>query len=151
MKYEKYELVLTAQDGSGYKFTSIGPKGEIQIAVQFTDTNDPNLANLGFGNLLPNGEIDDEAKNANLDRDKILATVSNAVFQFTTAYPNKLIVFRGSTESRNRLYRMAISANLEELDELYDIYGWQKRNAAVRMMKFKKNYSYYAFAVKRKF
>src|SRR5437773_1149364 len=100
MKYEKYEPLLISKDALEFKFVSIGPKGEISIVVQFIETDDKRIYNLAFGNLLPDGHIDDHVKNDNHDRNKVLATVAITVYEFTTRYREKLVFFTGSTPER---------------------------------------------------
>lgn len=60
-------------------FISKGPRGDIEKVVQFIETGSPGLYNLSFGNLLPDGSVDDFSKTDNKDRDKILATVAVVV------------------------------------------------------------------------
>src|SRR5687768_1095395 len=116
MHYENYSPLHVSSDALEYKFFSSGPKGQICIVVQFVKTDSPDIYNLAFGNLLPDGDIDDLVKNNNNDRNKILATIAAAVYEFTAKYPGKRIYFTGSTPERTRLYRMALSLNLDELD-----------------------------------
>jgi hypothetical protein len=150
MNYEKYEPLLISGDALDFKFNSIGPKGDISIVVQFAPTNDPAIYNLAFGNQLPDGHIDDHIKNDNLDRNKILATVAAAVYEFSARYPDKSIFFTGSTPSRTRLYRMAITNNHIELNLDFEIYGVNLINNIFWAEGFKKGKEYYGFVVKRK-
>jgi hypothetical protein len=64
------------ENGSRYKFISSG-KRAIEKVVEFTPTTLKNVYNLGFGDLLPNGEMDDTANSNNGDIIKIFATVVN--------------------------------------------------------------------------
>lgn len=66
------------------------------------------MFNLAFGDIDTDGGIDDYHVTDNGDRNKILATVANAVDEFTRRYPMRWVYFRGSTEERTRLYRMAV-------------------------------------------
>ncbi len=115
MKYEKYEELNVSFDSLEYEFVSRGPKGDIKKVIQFSSTAVSEVYNLAFGNLNEDRSIDDLAVNDNKDRNKILATVVYAVSLFYRKYPDKWIFFAGSTPERTRLYRMAISLNLEEL------------------------------------
>jgi hypothetical protein len=150
MKYEKYEPLLMSKDALEFKFNSTGPKGDISIVVQFMETADPAIYNLAFGNLRTNGSIDDNVKNANLDRNKILATVAATVYEFTAIYRSKLIFFTGSTYARTRLYRMALTNNLEELSIDFEIFGVNLQKTSYWVEPFKKGKEYYGFIVKRK-
>src|SRR5579885_1282710 len=115
MKHEKYAPLLASKDLLEFQFNSIGPRGDISIIVQFTKTDNPQIYNLAFGNLSDDGSIDDHVRNDNKDRNKILATVAATVYEFSSRYPEKLILFTGSTSERTRLYRMALANNLTEL------------------------------------
>lgn len=137
MKYEKYAPLLISKDSLEFKFNSIGPKGEIPIVVQFSETDISDIYNLAFGYLLPDGKINDYVKNNNKDRNKILATVAAAVYEFTSKYPDKLIFFIGSTQERTRLYRMAITNNLTELVADFDIYGVMPQKSISIVEEFK--------------
>ena len=123
MKYEKYESLLISPDACEFTFISEGPKGEIEKMVQYTATDNPGIYSLAFGDLLPNGDIDDSIKNNNKDRNKILATVAVTVYEFTARYPEKIVFFTGSSPERTRLYRMALTNNLEELSLDFEIFG----------------------------
>ena len=70
--------------------------------------------NLGFGDKMEDEAIDDNTDSKNGDSDKILATISNTIYIYTTVYPERSILFLGSNSARTRLYRMAISKNYEE-------------------------------------
>lgn len=58
----------------GYIFISSGNR-DILKAVQFTPKSTKNVYNLAFGDLLPNGDIDDKANSNNKDIIKVFATV----------------------------------------------------------------------------
>ncbi len=79
MKYERYTDLKISEDLMETLFISKGPKGEIEKIIQFIETGSPGLYNLSFGNLLPDGKVDDFSKTDNMDRDKILATIADVV------------------------------------------------------------------------
>src|SRR5688572_25534860 len=115
MKYEYYEDMKSGSDFSSFEFTSEGHNGSIRKKVLFTPTALPNVHNLAFGDVNEKGELDDLTISNNGDRNKILATILKVVERYTNRFPERYISFRGSTEHRTRLYRMAISLHLEEL------------------------------------
>ena len=123
MKYEVYEGIAVSDDFSRFDFVSMGKKGPIRKRVSFTKTEMDKVYNLAFGDLGEDGEFDDLSVSDNGDRNKVLATIVNIVISYTTRNPDRWILFQGSTESRTRLYRMAIGLNLEELSIKFDIYG----------------------------
>lgn len=151
MQFDKYAPLLVSSDSLEFTFLSNGPKGEIEIVVQFNATENPAIYNLAFGNLLPNGGVDDTIKNDNKDRNKVLATVAAAVYEFTSKYPEKLIFFTGSTPERTRLYRMALTNNFDLLDLDFEIFGVVVQAESYYVEKLLKGKDYFGFMVKRKF
>ncbi|BAV05605.1 hypothetical protein SAMN05421788_108250 [Filimonas lacunae] len=150
MKYEKYEGLLVSSDFLEYEFNSTGPKGIIPKAIKYESTPNDNIYNLAFGTPTPEGSIDDETVNDNKDRNKILATVAHSVTLFCGEHPNKWIHFSGSTVERTRLYRMAISVNLEELSENYEILGILKDTESYVSIPFQRGLNYFGFLIKKK-
>lgn len=150
MNYEKYEEIFKSGDSFEFEFSSIGPKGVFKKIVQFTQTNDPTIVNLGFGDKLENGEIDDLIRNDNNDRNKILATIAVIVYEFTATYPDKLVFFAGSTPERTRLYKIVLTSNQEELQKDFHIYGVNQTGQGYVVNLFDTHHTYDAFLVKRK-
>ena len=75
--------VDTSTSKMEFKFTSSGQTGAYDQIVQYKETESPGLYNLAFGNLQPDGEIDDSVRTNNGDRDKILSTVAFACLNTT--------------------------------------------------------------------
>ncbi len=130
-----------------YDFISTGTKGDISKRVRFEFIGGPDIYNLAFGDLGENGDIDDYSISDNKDMAKVLATIVSIVKLFFDKYPDRTIIFRGSTIERTRLYRMAIGNNLEELGQMFVVYGVQK-NGGVDF--FVKNKDYIAFLARKK-
>lgn len=149
MKYDRYEPLPISKDALEYKFSSKGPKGEILKVVQFTETDNPDIYNLSLGNLLDNGKIDHQASN-NFDRNKILATVAAAVYEFTLHYPDKFIFFTGSTRGRTRLYRMILTLNFTELSRDFEIFGVSLQSTGFVAEPWIKGKDYFGFLIKKK-
>ena len=118
--------------------------------VQFVQTNNEGVYNLAFGNLDKEGLIDDETTNDNKDRNKILANVPATIYDVIAAYPDNTIFFCGTTTERTRLYRMALTVNLEELKKDFHIYGVLKGIDSFEKVSFKKGVDYFGFMVTRK-
>lgn len=59
---------------------------------------------MGFGDLLPDGSVDDKANSNNGDLVKVLATVIEILKDFTSQNPGVEIYFEGSTKERTKLY-----------------------------------------------
>jgi hypothetical protein len=148
MKYEMYSDYRYTDDYSVFDFVSIGKKGAIRKRITFTSRSTVlgNFYNLAFGDVDENGELDDYRISDNGDRNKILATVFNVVELYTKKYPERWIAFRGSTKERNRLYRIAIGLNLEELCQIFEIYVYTEEG----LKPFCKNMEVNVFVIKRK-
>lgn len=146
MKYEIYTQLQATDDFSIIDFISTGRRGPIPKRIVFTATESKGVYNLAFGDIDENGEIDDYGISDNGDRNKILATIASVVKMYTDIYPRRLIFFRGSTVERTRLYRMAISLNMEELSKQFQIYALVDKE----FLAFRKNMRVEAFLIKRK-
>jgi hypothetical protein len=123
MKYEVYSRFTITDDFSIFDFVSTGRKGEIAKRIEFTPTEIPTIINLAFGDIDENGQIDDHSISNNGDRNKILATIAFVVEIYLQKYPDRLVYFKGSTQDRTRLYRIALSLNLDELQQKFEIYA----------------------------
>ena len=84
----------------------------------------------------------------NKDMNKVLMTVVKTMFLFFERYPDKKIVFGGSTESRSRLYRQIITRFIEKVELYFDIEGFTTDGT---QEKFQKNRDYYAFLISQKY
>lgn len=150
MKYEVYQNLIATTNFLEYEFVSEGPKGFITKIIQFTQTDNPDIFNLSFGNKLANGELDDSAIDDNKDRNKILATVASNVRVFTDKHPQKWVFFTGSTPQRTRLYKMAISLNYFELALNFEIFGVQNDIEGFVIEPFDKKVNYFGFLIRKK-
>lgn len=150
MNYERYENIIASPDKLEFQFVSEGPKGKVTKVIQFTQTLNKNIYNLAFGNLKSDYTVDDETTNDNGDRNKILATVAGAVYEFSSQYPDKFIFFCGTTPQRTRLYRMALTINMEALKNDFQIYGVLRGIDTFERVVFHKGVDYFGFMVKRK-
>jgi hypothetical protein len=146
MKYEVYTDFKIADDYEVFEFLSIGKKGAIPKRIEFTSTDLPDIVNLAFGDIDPDGGINDYSISDNGDRNKILATVAYIVEIYLNMYPNKFVYFKGSTQERTRLYRMAVGLNFDELSQRFDIYGEQTDT----IVPFKKNMEINGILVRKK-
>jgi hypothetical protein len=132
-----------------FEFVSEGPNGKIRKAVIYTLVNDSGFTfyNLGFGDLNETtGELDDLSKSNNGDRNKVLATVARTVLEFTSHFPKAIVIAKGSTSSRTRLYQMGLASNLEDIGKMLYVLGFINGN----WCQFERNVNYEAFMVYRK-
>lgn len=129
-----------------YEFVSEGPKGNIIKVIRFTQIGNTTF-NLAFGDLDEmTGEISDITVTNNDDSRKVLATVAATVYDFTNQYPGSLVVAKGSTLSRTRLYRMGITNHWKHISIDFEVYGlkdgtWES---------FAERRDYEAFLIRRK-
>ncbi len=149
MLYPQYNLITASSDYLEFRFESSGPNGNIEITVQFTKIETTNMYNVGFGVLNDDDILNDAIELHNNDRNKILATIASIIYKFTLEYKDASVFFTGSTSSRTRLYRQAISLNLETLKNDFEIFGLINEDNPV-LEPYKSNENYFAFIVKRK-
>ena len=109
-----------------YEFFSEGPKGRIRKMIQFQLIVGINgLYNLAFGDWdEEEGIINDSAKSNNGDKQKILITIAQTVFNFMKTNPKATILAQGSTASRTRMYQMGVAAFWIEISEYYFVAGY---------------------------
>jgi hypothetical protein len=146
MKYEIYTEFKIADNYEVFEFTSIGKKGTIPKRIEFTPTALSNVFNLAFGDIGPDNEIDDYCISDNGDRNKVLATIAYVIEIYLQMYPERLIYFRGSTQERTRLYRMAVGLNFDELSARFDIYAEQSDD----FIPFRKNIEASGLLIRKK-
>jgi hypothetical protein len=109
-----------------YTFVSKGRKGAILKAVQFTQTSVKNILNLSFGDLQPDGRIDDTVNTNNNDIIKVIATVIDIVNDFTSENPGIRIVFTGSSQTRTSMYFRILKMYRDAFSKTYVITGLVK-------------------------
>jgi hypothetical protein len=138
----KYEIVVS-NDWLIYEFMSIGPKGSIPKTVIYQYIEE-NLYNLAFGDKdTATGNIDDLVVTDNDDTEKVLATVASTLFDFFDNYSGTIVLAKGSTQSRTRLYRRYLTVLLEIIEENFLLLG--ELNGEVE--RFKKNKEYTSFLI----
>jgi len=103
-----------------FVFYSLGKK-HIEKIAEFTPIGIDNLVNLGFGDLRPDGSVDDIANSNNGDLIKVLSTVIEILKHFTAQHPDIIIHFKGSSEERDRLYRRILNTYYSSFVEDFDI------------------------------
>jgi hypothetical protein len=133
-----------------YYFDSQG-KRIIKKAVAFSQTKWKDVYNLGFGDLLPNSEIDDMAISNNGDISKIFATIIDIVQDFTRVYPSAKVNFYGSTKRRTALYNRMIRTYYQAFSECFIITASVKTKNGTKEVPFDPSSSqlYLGFNIKR--
>lgn len=107
---------------SEYSFTSIGRR-TITKNVVFTHTGVRNIFNMGFGDVLLDGSINDKANSNNGDIVKVLATIVHIMIDFTSELPDMEIFFTGSTPERTRLYTRILNTYYATFSKEFIIKG----------------------------
>ena len=103
-----YQL-STNLDKTIFTFESHGPRGIITKVVEFRATLNPNIYNMALLDWNgADGSLSDMTRSGNRDIERVLISVYAAMLQFIEHHPEKWIYFTGTTQSRIRLYRIAI-------------------------------------------
>ena len=127
MHYPRYELSVN-DDFTVFGFISMGQKGRIQKAIKYSMTLNPQVYNLGFGDIISVNEttgeveIDDQTISNNGDIRMVLSTVAHSVYIFTQHHPDVLVLFGGGNKAKVRLYRMVLSKYYEEVTQMFVVY-----------------------------
>lgn len=148
MNLDKYSTIAT-DEYKFFEFYSEGPKGRIRKVVIYRKPigGHGSIFNLAFGDWDEEHQsLNDRVASNNNDRQKILATVASTVLEFFRHYSDAVVYAEGSTPSRTRLYQMGISANLSEITQWLEVYGFRLGN----WERFRLGRNYEAFAVKIK-
>ena len=146
MKFETYDIIDT-DAFLHYDFFSYGRNGIIAKHVEYRPmVENEAIFTLSFGDSKHGDEFDDAIVTNNGDTGKVLATVAATALRFFDIYPDKWILFAGNTHARNRLYRMALSNNIELIEEKFELYGLVDDEFHV----FEKGIDYSAFIIKQK-
>lgn len=144
MDQPKYEFNRTNE--LYFDFISVGKKGVIHKRITFIELQ-YGFFNMGLGDLNPEtAEVDYYSVSDNGDRNIVLATVSGIIESFFELYPSHTIYFKGTSESRTRLYQMAINHYYDELSERFYILG----ELDDKMTRFKRNTNYKSFLILKK-
>ena len=133
-----------------YTFTSVGRK-RIEKIVDFTNFGIKNTFNLGFGDILPDGSVDDKANSNNGDIVKVLSTVVNILKDFTSRNPQALIAFTGSTQERMKLYTRILKSYYSTFIKEFKITAFINREGNYIEIPFdpKADLEYVVFLIKR--
>jgi hypothetical protein len=95
------------------------------------------------------GNISDTSLSNNGDIRKILATVAQAIINYTLIFPNRTIYFQGSDEAgkRTSVYNAAIRKYFYSLEKEFYIEGYTSEKVKEKFNPMK---AYKGFLVKRK-
>jgi hypothetical protein len=118
--YYHYENPITE---IRYDFLSISHDKEVRKRIFFTTSNYQSIYNLALVDVLDDGTFSDITESRNKDMNTILATVIRVVEHFFEANTDKVVIFRGSDERRQRLYRLLINKELAKIRQKFRVYG----------------------------
>ncbi len=76
---------------------------------------------MGFGDVLPDGSIDDKANSNNGDIVKVLGTIIQIMIDFSNKFPSTEIFFAGSTPERSKLYLRIARTHYRSLSKIFTI------------------------------
>ena len=106
-----------------FSFESTG-KRIIEKRVIFQKLDLENYYQLALVDLKEDGTFDDKIVSNNGDRDTVLATIFQILNYFLTIFPDVVVLFAGSTNSRTRLYQIALNSELEKASKNFKISGF---------------------------
>ena len=120
---QPYYPFETFDNAIRFRFTSISSEKKVEKIIRFSETQFDGIYNLALLDVLDDGSESDMAQTKNKDMEKVLATVFRTMQIFFQNHPDCGIAFSGSTPERTRLYRIAITRELERASNLLDIIG----------------------------
>jgi hypothetical protein len=121
MDYEPYMDLVALPDLSVFQFISEGPWGRITKQIHFSLLFKPGIYMLQLGDITKYGGFDRSAISNNGDKNRIMATVIQAIEVFTERYPDRSIRIWSLSAERSRLFRIAIGSNFRQLSEKFAI------------------------------
>lgn len=145
---EKPTYIFQASENHQYYFfESVGTRTiqKVVIYQSFEDSQD--IVELAFGNLKSDYSIDVYAVDDNEDMPLVISTVISTIFDYLEYFPEKIIYFTGSTPSRTRLYRAAITKSIQNIEPNYQVLGLKDDD---NIEIFNKNQTYKSFLISRK-
>lgn len=146
MNYSKYSITPN-HDFSIFDFKSVSNEKIILKKVIFSlIPNTYNYYNLALVDVLEDGNYDDLSISNNNDLKEILSTVYQCIQLFLNQNQQSIVLFAGSSASRTRLYRIAISQNLTEASDKFEIKGFINDT----FEDFKPNRAYELFSISLK-
>ena len=139
--------IESSLDAEWHFFESISQEKVIEKAVVFSQVDKENgIYELIFGDL-ENGFVNVKNISDNQDMHLVLATVIKTIYLFFERNPTKIVVFMGSSDSRNRLYRAIISKFIFSISNDFEVIG---TNFDGIDEPFIENKNYFAFKIKLK-
>lgn len=120
---QPYYPFETFDNAVRFRFTSISNEKTVEKVISFSETQFNGIYNLALLDILADGSESDIVQTKNKDMEKVLATVFRTMVVFFQNHPGCGIAFSGSTPERIRLYRIAITRELNSASKLFSIMG----------------------------
>jgi hypothetical protein len=146
MEEKPYPFALTRTEFR-YEFFSASVEKEVKKVVIFTETSSKRVYNLALLDELEDGELSDTTESNNKDLVTIMATVIKIIDDFLNKNPHYFVLFSGSDDRRQRLYRIIISRELSVIREKFDIFGGVGED---EITIFEKNIEYDYYIIRKK-
>ncbi len=117
----------------------------------FSHTGIRNIVNMGFGDLMPDGSIDDKANSNNGDIVRVLTTTIQILIDFASRFPDAEIFFTGSTQERTKLYTRILRTYYEAFSKEFVIKVLMQEDQDFTEIPYepKAHIKFYGFLIKR--
>jgi hypothetical protein len=106
-----------------YIFESEGVKGSVFKIVALT-LSDNNIWNLGFGDLKPDGFVNDSIITNNQDAAKVIRTVAKIAIDFLVQNPESIIEIKPVDDKRKRLYNSVFQRYYNDIEPNFNLLGF---------------------------
>jgi hypothetical protein len=141
---QKYYKYLSDEECLWFEFESVSEQKTVKKVIVYSPFQDnSDVFNLGLVDALEDGSYSDKTVTNNDDMAKVMATVIRTLLRFFEKYPTKMVYIEGSTDERTRLYRIIISRELSEIEQIFTVYGVLDSISEP----FQKNQNYNAFVI----
>jgi hypothetical protein len=130
-----------------FEFESVSDEKTIKKVVEYRLINpEISLYNLALVDILTNGEASDTIVSNNNDMIKVLSTVFQSLLSFFLLKPNSRVLIQSNSAARIRLYRIAISKNIVQLEHKFSVLGFI--GSEVEIFETGKNYDGFVISQK---
>ena len=126
-----------------YDFKSISQEKEVEKRVVFSTSDYQSIYNLALVDVLEDGTLSDIVETRNKDMKTVLATVVRIVEDFLNINPQNIVIFKGTDERRQRLYRLLIGRELTKIEERFCVFGGVKGNSKPQLFQRDVPYDYF--------
>ncbi|MEY4541843.1 MAG: hypothetical protein RLZZ306_3600 [Bacteroidota bacterium] len=106
-----------------FEFYSVGHKGTLKKIIRFVNTDIPDFHSLSLFDVLEDGSMSVMSESKNGDMKIVLATVAKTIQKFLELYTDRKVFFSGSEDKRTRLYRIAITQEFSNIENVFNVSG----------------------------